>query len=463
MITNNEFKERLEKVFGNEYDLSKVNYINSQTKVDLICKKHGKFSALPHNLLAHKGCPVCRYIKSSNSNKRSIEEIIDKCNKIHGFKYDYSLIKENLGNKYKNPIICHEKDENGIEHGVFYQDFSHHIGRKHGCPKCSGNNKLSTENFISRANEIHSNKYDYSKSEVNGTHNKVCIICHEKDENGVEHGEFWQTPNDHFHGQGCPKCKSKKIWDTRGRLTVDKVKDNFAKIHGDEYDYSLFTEYVNTRTKIPVICKKHGVFYVTPNNHLKGRGCPLCKGSKTSEKQRLPLKEVIKRIKDAHGDKYQISDDFEYKNNQDKIKLICPIHGEFHQNPFNLWRGVGCPKCNKSKLENEVSLILDRNGVEYEEQKKFDWLKNFELDFYLPKHRIAIECQGIQHFKPIQLFGGEEQLKQQIIWDDEKNSLCKENGIKIIYYTSNELRKNNSNYKYKLISEKKELINEITQ
>ena len=130
---------------------------------------------------------------------------------------------------------------------------------------------------------------------------------------------------------------------------------------------------------------------------------------------------------------------------------------------MNLWRGVGCPKCNKSKLENEVSLILDRNGIEYEEQKKFDWLKNFELDFYLPKHKIAIECQGIQHFKSVHLFGGEEQLKQQIIWDDEKNSLCKENGIKIIYYTSNKLRKNNSNYKYKLISEKKELIDEITQ
>lgn len=326
---------------------------------------------------------------------------------------------------------------------------------------CVMSKKVTTEEFKNRGKKTHNGKYDYSKSEVNGIHNKVCIICHEKDENGVEHGEFWQAPNDHLRGQGCPKCRGKKVWNSRGRFTVEKVKNDLRKIHGDEYDYSLFTEYKNNRTKIPVICKKHGVFYVTPNNHLRGRGCPLCKGFKISEKQRLPLEEVIKRIKDVHGDKYQISDDFEYKNNQDKIKLICIVHGEFYQNPFNLWRGVGCPKCNKSKLENEVSLILDRNGVEYEEQKKFPWLKNFELDFYLPKHNIAIECQGIQHFKSIQLFGGEKQLKQQIIWDEEKNRLCKENGIKIIYYTSVRLKKNNLNYKHNLISEEKKLMDAI--
>lgn len=387
--------------------------------------------------------------------KCNLEKVINKANEIHNHKYDYSLINEYKNNRIKYPIVCHEKNKNGIEHGVFYQDFDHHINRKHGCPHCSGNAKRTLESFINDARKVHGDKYDYSKSKYNGTHTPLIIIC-------PIHGEFSQAPNDHLHGQGCPKCRGKKIWDKRGRLSVDEVKEQFKKVHGDEYDYSLFSEYKNNRTKIPVICKKHGVFYVTPNNHLRGRGCPLCKGSKVSEKQRLSLDEVIKRIKDVHGDKYQISDDFEYKNNQDKIKLICPIHGEFRQNPFNLWRGVGCPKCNKSKLENEVSLILDRNGIEYEEQKKFDWLKNFELDFYLPKHKIAIECQGIQHFKSVHLFGGEEQLKQQIIWDDEKNSLCKENGIKIIYYTSNKLRKNNSNYKYKLISEKKELIDEIT-
>ena len=322
--------------------------------------------------------------------------------------------------------------------------------------------KMKTkDDFITDAVKIHGDRFDYAKSEYKGTHKPLIIMCHEKDENGVEHGEFWQTPHDHLSGNGCPKCKGKKIWDTRGRLTVNEVKEKFKKVHGDEYDYSLFTEYKKNSIPIQVICKKHGVFTVTPNNHLNGRGCPLCRTDKISQKQRLPKEEAIKRIKDAHGDKFIIPEDFEYKNNQEKVKLICPIHGEFLQYPLNLWRGVGCPKCNKSKLENEVSLILDRNGIEYEEQKKFVWLKNFELDFYLPEYNIAIECQGIQHFKPIELFGGVGQLKQQIVWDGEKNTLCKENGIRIIYYTTSKLKKNNLDYKYNLISSKKELIEEI--
>lgn len=464
MISNDEFKERLKIVFGNEYDLSEVNYVNSKTKIDLICREHGKFSALPHNLLAHKGCPKCRYIKSSNGNKRSLEEIFDKCNMVHNFKYDYSLITENLGNKYKNPIICHEKDENGIEHGVFYQDFDHHIGRKQGCPKCGGNNRLTTESFRERSMKVHKEEdYDYSKSDVHGTHTKVCIICHEKDENGIEHGEFWQAPNDHLHGQGCPKCKGKKIWDSRGRLTIDDVKEEFKKLYGDEYDYSLFTTYKNNRTKIPVICKEHGVFYVTPNNHLRGRGCPKCKPAKVSEKQRLPIEEVIKRIKEVHGDRYIIPDDLEYKNNQSKIKLICPKHGEFYQNPFNLWRGVGCPKCNNSKLENEISLFLEREGIEFEAQKKFDWLKNYRLDFYLPKYNIVIECQGRQHFEPVKEFGGNKQFETQVIWDDEKHDLCKENNVPILYYTTKSLKNKFSEYRYELFSNKKELLNEINK
>jgi len=133
-VTNEEFIERLKNVFGDEYELSEVNYVNAQTKVDMICKKHGKFSALPHNLLAHKGCPKCKYEKIVGKNKRKIEDIIEKCNQVHNFKYDYSLIKENLGNAYKNPIICHEKNADGSEHGIFYQSFDNHLRGKHGCP-----------------------------------------------------------------------------------------------------------------------------------------------------------------------------------------------------------------------------------------------------------------------------------------------------------------------------------------
>ena len=76
--------------------------------------------------------------------------------------------------------------------------------------------KLTTEEFIERAKKVHGNKYDYSKIEYDGNKKKVCIICHEKDKYGKEQGEFWQRPNDHLSGYGCPHCgnnfkKSNKI------------------------------------------------------------------------------------------------------------------------------------------------------------------------------------------------------------------------------------------------------------
>lgn len=370
--------------------------------------------------------------KFKRGKKRTLGEIIELSKLKHGDKYDYSLITDYKNNTTKYPIICHEKNKDGTEHGIFYQDFAHHIDRGHGCPKCSGNNKLTTEEFIKRASNVHNNKYDYSKTVVNGSHNKVTILC-------PIHGEFKQKPSDHLHGQGCPKCKGTKIWNTRGRFSVEEILERFKGVHGDKYDYSLITEYQNNLVKLPIICPIHGTFYASANNHLKGKGCPKCGKISMVQKQKLSKSEVIQRIREIHGDRYIIPDDLEYKNNHEKIPLICRQHGEFFQYPLNLWRGVGCPKCNKSKLENEVSMILNQNNITFEEQKKFEWLGNYELDFYLPTLNIAIECQGIQHFKPVALFGGETQYKQQVEWDKDKKYRCEQNGIKILYYTSKQL------------------------
>ena len=130
-----------------------------------------------------------------------------------------------------------------------------------GCPECSKNKKLTTEEFIKRAREVHGDKYDYSKVEYINSNTKVCIIC-------PEHGEFWQTPGSHLSGKGCEKCV-RPSYDTKS--FVDCAK----KIFGDKYDYSK-VEYVNTKTKVCIICSKHGEFWMKPNVHLQGCGCNLC-------------------------------------------------------------------------------------------------------------------------------------------------------------------------------------------
>ena len=119
------------------------------------------------------------------------EQFINKSNAIHGKKYEYG-----------NCIYLRSIDKVSITcklHGDFLQKPNGHLSG-HGCPKCGGTDKLSTQSFINDSEKIHGNIYDYSKVNYINKHNKVSIIC-------SIHGEFLQTPNNHLKNQGCPKCK----------------------------------------------------------------------------------------------------------------------------------------------------------------------------------------------------------------------------------------------------------------
>lgn len=141
---------------------------------------------------------------------------------------------------------------------------------------------------------------------------------------------------------------------------------------------------------------------------------------------------------------------------KNKVLINCKTHGVFRQTPNQHLKGKGCPLCNSSKLENSIRTLFKNNDIEYEEQKKFDWLGLQRLDFYLHKYNVAIECQGIQHFEPIEHFGGKNSFNERKERDERKHRLCEENGIKILYYAN--CRYNSS---YKLITDEKELIKTI--
>lgn len=367
--TTEEFIVDAIKVHQDKYDYSKVEYINSNTKVCIICPEHGEFWQSPSKHINGQGCPKCGFIKSSDNKSSTNEEFIKRAKEIHKDKYEYSKTFY-VNSNTKVVIICKK-------HGEFEQIPYHHL-KGHGCPKCrnemySRKYTSNTEEFIKKAKEIHNNKYDYSKVKYQDWKTKVCIIC-------PEHGEFWQTPNNHLHGFGCQSCGGKK------KLTSEEFINKAKAIHCARYDYSQ-VKYVNAKSKVLINCKTHGVFRQTPNKHLKGEGCPLC---------------------------------------------------------------------NSSKLENSIRVLLKNNDIEYEEQKKFDWLGLQRLDFYLPDYNIAIECQGIQHFETIEHFGGKNGFNERKERDERKYRLCEENGIKILYYAN--CRYNSS---YELITDEKELIKTI--
>lgn len=277
--------------------------------------------------------------------------------------------------------------------------------------------KISLEEFIKRAKNVHGEKYNYKKSVYLNYDTKLEIIC-------KKHGSFWQTPGNHLKGEGCPYCNG------NAKLTIKdfikKAKDKW----GDKFDYSL-VEYKNNSSKVCIIDKKSGrKFWQTPANHLHGYDCS--NGGKQN------TENFIINAKKIHNCKYDYSKT-EYKTSKDKICIICPIHGEFYQLPYNHLNGQGCPKCiQKSILENKTKEILENNNIIFEEQKRFKWLGKKSLDFYLPDYNIVIECQGKEHLYET---GQWEPFEIILKRDIEKYNICKENSIKIVYIISNNEKK----------------------
>jgi hypothetical protein len=142
--------------------------------------------------------------------------------------------------------------------------------------------KLTTQEFIQKAKNVHSDKFDYSKVVYTTAKNNVTIICE-------IHGEFMQTPDNHIRGkQGCPKCKC----NTLKNIMLSTQEDFILKaqqVHENLYDYSL-VEYTDSRNKVNIICSKHGMFEQIANDHLQGKGCPKCYSSKGEDKIRDWLK-----------------------------------------------------------------------------------------------------------------------------------------------------------------------------
>lgn len=277
--------------------------------------------------------------------------------------------------------------------------------------------RLTNKEFVQKLISIHGNKYDYKLIEYVNSRTKVIIICH-------KHGQFEKVAGQLIHDkQGCSECAKEKI-------STEEIIERSIKIHGNKYDYSL-VNYKNLKTKVKIICPTHGIFEQTPEIHvIKKSGCPKCYGNK-----KLTTEEFIKQANEVHSEKYDYSL-ANYINKRTKLKIICPIHGVFEQKPEDHIRNKSeCPICNLSKGEKKIIKFLNENKISFVRQKTFKGCKyRYELpfDFYLPSFNTCIEYDGIQHFVPIDFFGGEVRLKEQILKDSIKTNYCKKENIKLI-------------------------------
>jgi DNA-directed RNA polymerase subunit M/transcription elongation factor TFIIS len=242
--------------------------------------------------------------------------------------------------------------------------------------------KISKEEFIERANEIHNHKYDYSLIDYKNTTTNIIIVC-------PIHGEFEQLPYLHLKGRGCQKCGGSK------QMTQEEFIKRSKEIHGNKYDYSL-VKYRNSQTKVTLICPIHGEFETVPSKHLhRNFGCPKCGIEKRSTSRKNDVQDVINTFKEIHGNKYDYSK-FEYINFYTPSTIICNKHGEFQQNTYNHSKGHGCPKCGNliSDKEEEIKLFIKNLGYSVTENSR-KIIPPKEVDIFIPEKNIAIEYDGL--------------------------------------------------------------------
>ena len=430
-ITQQEFISRATKIHHGRYDYSLAVVNRRSDYVRIICPIHGEYLQKADYHLNGNGCPKC-----FGTPKLDTGSFIAKAKELYGDQYDYSKV-DYQGNKVKVCIVC-------PTHGEWWVTPNNFL-RGSRCPGCYGTPKHTSDEFVRMAKKVHGEKYDYSEVTYDGLKHKVKIIC-------PIHGPFFQSAGSHLNGSGCPDCtglfrNGKRIKITRATF----IKRSMAN-HATKYDYSKVS-FKETSEKVCIICPKHGEFWQSVTFHLQGGNCPKCVGG-----VRLTTQEFVEKAHKVHGTKYDYSK-VEYKNTATKVCIVCPIHGDFWQTPNNHLFGAGCPACPQSNLEGEMREFLLNKGILFEQEKGFDWLRfkrKLFLDFYLPDYKIAIECQGGQHFKPVNLFGGETFFEKTLARDRSKRELCAKHGIKILYFSNAHIE-----YPYPVIETYAELLNEI--
>lgn len=232
------FVKKATKVHGNKYEYSKSVYINSKTKVEIICKKHGSFMQLPTTHLSGANCPKCNKEDRRLKLTKTTEEFIKEANKIHNNVYDYTLV-EYVNARTKVDIICKL-------HGKFSQAPNVHTSMKHGCPECGKikmgkSHRLSNDDFLSKSKRVH--KGEIVPLEVyNNARTKILFHCNICD------NDFQQKSNNHLNGSGCPVCReskgSKRIRDYLKSNNISfEMEKRFSDCRGSKlplpFDYYL--------------------------------------------------------------------------------------------------------------------------------------------------------------------------------------------------------------------------------
>ena len=375
------FIEKSKKIHDNNFNYSKFEYTGSKNKSILICNKCNiEFLTTPSNNLIGKGCKNCYEIK------RSIDIITYKLKE----KYNNWLFK--FGNYKNSDSVIEYTCENKHKGESNYRNMI----RFNVCKKCT-ELKLLNKN----KNKIVLNNLD--------------IIDYISDENIK---------------CKCIKCGYNRE-DTLINLTYNKYKCKYCILlkESDLLKEKKLKLLEIDGKNIHLECNKGHKYIQNRNNLLSNRGCNECR----KEKITFSKEYVFSKFFEIHGDLYKYKNN-NYKSLNSKIEITCRKGHKFFQKASNHLQGKGCPICRESIGERNISVYLENKSIKFIRQKKFSdckYISHLPFDFYIPSINTIIEYDGIQHFEPVELFGGLEEFEKTKIKDKIKNEYCSSKNIEL--------------------------------
>lgn len=360
------------------------------------------------------------------TKKRTHEEFLSKVYDLVGEEYD---VLSKYVDSHTNVQFKHNKCGN-----IYYTKPYIFLGGSK-CPVCAEKERIEKckkirskthEQFIKEVYKQINDEYTILGKYI-GTDKKL-VIQHNKC------GYRWEVrPHDFLSGSRCPKCGREQA-----TKKVTRTHEEFIKIVFDliGIEYEVLGIYKDSHTKILMrhnVCKYE--YEVEPHSFLKGHRCPKCSGrmAYTTESFKEKVFEII-------GDEYSVLG--EYKDSSIKILMrhnLCGCEWNVLPSTF-ISTGSRCPDCNGSKGEKIIRNYLENIRINFKPQYTIDNLRNIRLlrfDFCILDINYnllgLIEYQGIQHYEPVERFGGEEGLRKCKINDNIKYNYCIGNNIPLLY------------------------------
>lgn len=215
------------------------------------------------------------------------------------------------------------------------------------------------------------------------------------------------------------------------KLTTEEFIEKAKETHGDLYGYDR-VEYVNSKSKVEIFCKKHNEYFKqAPATHIWGYNCFKCSREAAAKTMRKDTETFIKKANVKHSERYTYIFT-EYTKTSEKVIITCKEHGNFEQTPNNHLKGAGCMKCRDADASNRRKTT--EQFIENAIKIHGDTYSYTDIKYIKSNEKVEIICKKHGNFfqmpnnhlegKGCLICGNESHWKQKDYIKKSKGRLC---------------------------------------